>query len=101
MKRIKVMIPGDNLARQDLGGEQSKEIAAPLYYDDGNVVHACESGIIDEGVRLVWTKMRPGRAGRCELHGRGWRDRVVTQFEISAGSAWPLSTISYADRQPG
>jgi hypothetical protein len=56
MKRIKVMIPGDNLARQDLGGEQSKEIAAPLYYDDGNVVHACESGIIDEGVRLVWTK---------------------------------------------
>jgi hypothetical protein len=56
MKRIKVMIPGDNLVRQDLGGEQSKEITAALYYDDGKVVHACDGGIILPGIRLVWTK---------------------------------------------
>jgi hypothetical protein len=28
----------------------------PIYYDDGNVIHACESAIMDRGVRLVWTK---------------------------------------------
>jgi hypothetical protein len=56
MKPIKVIVPGDNLPRQDLDGEQGKEITAPLYYDDGTVIHVCESSIFDPGIRLVWTK---------------------------------------------
>jgi hypothetical protein len=27
MKHIKVIVPGDNLVRQDLGGDQSKDFA--------------------------------------------------------------------------
>jgi hypothetical protein len=54
MKRIKVAIPGN--ARPDPGGQQTNEITDPLYYNDGKVIHACESGIIVPSVRLVWTK---------------------------------------------
>jgi len=54
MKRIKVAIPGN--ARPDVGGQQTKEITVPLYYYDGKVIHACESGVIVPGVRLVSTK---------------------------------------------
>jgi hypothetical protein len=28
----------------------------PIYYDDGEFIHACESAITGQGVRLVWTK---------------------------------------------
>jgi hypothetical protein len=49
MKRIKVISPGDNLARRGLGGKQSKEITTPLYYDDSKVVHACESYFMHAG----------------------------------------------------
>jgi hypothetical protein len=51
---LKVAIPGN--ARPDLGGQQTKEITDPLYYNDGKVIHACESGIVVPGVRLVRTK---------------------------------------------
>ena len=33
-----------------------RQITQPIYYDDGEVIHACESAIMDRGVRLVWTK---------------------------------------------
>ena len=30
--------------------------AGPIYYDDGEFIHARESAIVNGGVRLVWTK---------------------------------------------
>jgi hypothetical protein len=54
MKRIKVATRGR--VRPDPGGEQTKEITSPIYFEDRKVIHACESGIIVPGVRLVWTK---------------------------------------------
>jgi hypothetical protein len=35
---------------------ETRPTTEPIYYDDGEVIHACESAIIDGGVRLVWTK---------------------------------------------
>ena len=34
----------------------TRQITDPISYDDGKVIHACESAIMDRGVRLVWTK---------------------------------------------
>jgi hypothetical protein len=33
-----------------------RQITDPISYDDGKVIRACESAILDRGVRLVWTK---------------------------------------------
>jgi hypothetical protein len=35
---------------------ETQQIAEPIYYDDGEVIHACESAIMDRGIPLVWTK---------------------------------------------
>jgi hypothetical protein len=35
---------------------QAAEITRPIYYDDGAVIHECDSGVLDRGVRMVWTK---------------------------------------------
>ena len=39
-----------------MSDNETRQIAQPLYYDDGKVIHACGSAIMDSGVRLVWTK---------------------------------------------
>jgi hypothetical protein len=39
-----------------MSDDQTRQITQPIYYDDGKVIHACESAIMDRGVRLVWTK---------------------------------------------
>jgi hypothetical protein len=39
-----------------MSDDQTRQITDPIYYDDGKVIHACKSAIIDGGVRLVWTK---------------------------------------------
>jgi hypothetical protein len=39
-----------------MSDNETQHIAQPIYYDDGTVIHACKSAIIDGGVRLVWTK---------------------------------------------
>jgi hypothetical protein len=39
-----------------MSDDQPRQITEPIYYDDGRVIHACESTIMDRGVRLVWTK---------------------------------------------
>jgi hypothetical protein len=36
------------------------EIAEPIYYDDGTVIHACESCLMHPGERLVWTRCDRG-----------------------------------------
>jgi hypothetical protein len=33
-----------------------RQITDPISYDDGKVIHACESAIMESGVRRVWTK---------------------------------------------
>jgi hypothetical protein len=33
-----------------------RQITQPIYYDDGKVIHACESSEVLPGVRMVWTK---------------------------------------------
>ena len=37
-------------------GNQTREIADPIYYDDGKVIHACENCLTYPGERLVWTR---------------------------------------------
>jgi hypothetical protein len=39
-----------------MSDNETQQIAQPIYYDDGKVTHACESAIMDRGIRLVWTK---------------------------------------------
>ncbi len=39
-----------------MSDRQTRQITHPIYYDDGKVIHACESAIMDRGVRLVWAK---------------------------------------------
>jgi hypothetical protein len=39
-----------------MSDDQTRQITDPIYYDDGDVIHACESTILHPGVRLVWTK---------------------------------------------
>jgi len=39
-----------------MSDNQTRQITESIYYDDSRVIHACESAIIDRGVRLVWTK---------------------------------------------
>ena len=39
-----------------MSDNETRQITQPIYYDDGKVIHACESAIMDRGVRLVWTK---------------------------------------------
>ena len=39
-----------------MSDNETQQIAQPLYYDDGKVIHACESAIMESGDRLVWTK---------------------------------------------
>ena len=36
--------------------DQTAEIVDPIYYDDGMVIHASDSGVMHPGVRPVWTK---------------------------------------------
>ena len=39
-----------------MSDNQTQPITEPIYYDDGEVIHGCESAIMDRYVRLVWTK---------------------------------------------
>ena len=39
-----------------MSDNETQQMAQPIYYDDGKVFHACDSAIMDRGVRLVWTK---------------------------------------------
>jgi hypothetical protein len=39
-----------------MSDNQTQQITVSIYYDDGQAIHACESAILDRGVRLVWTK---------------------------------------------
>jgi hypothetical protein len=39
-----------------MSNNETGQITQPIYYDDGDVIHACESAITDRGVRLVWTQ---------------------------------------------
>jgi hypothetical protein len=36
--------------------KQTRQITQPIYYDDGKVIHACESSEVLPGVCMVWTK---------------------------------------------
>jgi hypothetical protein len=39
-----------------MSDNQTRQITLPIYYDDGEVIHVCESAIMDRYVRLVWTQ---------------------------------------------
>jgi hypothetical protein len=39
-----------------MSDKQTGRITRPIYYDDGKVIHACESSEVLPGVRMVWTK---------------------------------------------
>jgi hypothetical protein len=39
-----------------MSDDQTRPATEPMYYDDGEFIHACESAIVNGGVRLVWTK---------------------------------------------
>ena len=39
-----------------MNDNETQQMAQPIYYDDGRVIHACESAIMESGDRLVWTK---------------------------------------------
>jgi hypothetical protein len=39
-----------------MSDNETGQITEPIFYDDGDVVHAFESAIMARGVRLVWTK---------------------------------------------
>jgi hypothetical protein len=39
-----------------MNDNQTRQITEPIYYDDGEAIHASESTIMHPGVRLVWTK---------------------------------------------
>jgi hypothetical protein len=39
-----------------MSDNQTQQITDPIYYDDGEFIHACESAIMGRGVRLMWTK---------------------------------------------
>jgi hypothetical protein len=39
-----------------MSDNQTQQITEPIYYDDGELIHGCESAIMDRYVRLVWTK---------------------------------------------
>jgi len=43
-----------------MSDNETQQIAQPIYYDDGKVIHACDSAIMNRGVRLVWTKCGSG-----------------------------------------
>ena len=36
-----------------MSDNETQQIAQPIYYDDGEVIHACDSA---SGIPLVWTK---------------------------------------------
>jgi len=44
------------LKRYTASTAECREIAAPIYYDDGTAIHACESCLMYPGDRLVWTR---------------------------------------------
>jgi hypothetical protein len=39
-----------------MNDNRTRQITEPIYYDDGEAIHAGESTIMHPGVRLVWTK---------------------------------------------
>lgn len=39
-----------------MSDKETRQITKPIYYDDDEVIHACDSAIMDRYVRLVWTK---------------------------------------------
>jgi hypothetical protein len=39
-----------------MNDKETRPIAEPIYYNDGEFIHACESAIMGRGVRLMWTK---------------------------------------------
>lgn len=43
-----------------MSDNETQQIAQPIYYDDGKVIHGCDSAIMDRDVRLVWTKCNMG-----------------------------------------
>ena len=52
--------PAAERSRRRRYGEQVRESAVPLYYDDGTVIHACWSAIAETDVGSVQT--------RCDAH---------------------------------
>jgi hypothetical protein len=67
------------LARRESDGggamtdNQTKELVVPIYYDDGKVIHVCESGIIHPDIHTVWAK-----CNRDVPPGQGFTLRNVT-----------------------
>jgi hypothetical protein len=45
-----------NSGAEAMSDDQTRQITDPIYYDDGDVIHACDSTIPQPGVRLVWTR---------------------------------------------
>jgi hypothetical protein len=39
-----------------MSDNETRPITEPMYYDDGEFIRACDSAIMDRGVRLAWTK---------------------------------------------
>jgi hypothetical protein len=39
-----------------MSDDETGQSTHPIYYDDGKVIHACDSSEILPGVRMVWTK---------------------------------------------
>jgi hypothetical protein len=39
-----------------MSDKETRPIAEPIYYNDGEFIHACESALVNGGVRLVWTR---------------------------------------------
>jgi hypothetical protein len=44
------------LKRPTASTAECREIAEPIYYDDGTAIHACESCLMYPDDRLVWTR---------------------------------------------
>jgi hypothetical protein len=54
-----------------MSDNQTRPATEPRYYDDGEFIHACESAIVNGGVRLVWTKCDMDVPEKSGFHGRG------------------------------
>jgi hypothetical protein len=39
-----------------MNDKQTAQSTQPIYYDDGEFIHACESSEVLPGGRMVWTK---------------------------------------------
>jgi hypothetical protein len=73
-----------------MSDDQTRQITEPIYYDEGDAIRACDSAIVDRGIRLVWTRCAIDvpetsgsrlRAGRRQSPARSalWSWRRVPQ----------------------